>query len=75
MENIKTWKIKSSTSSLNLCVPDELAQVAVIEAQEWQGFPNTDKEWEILPPQWGESPGTGRVYWVVEICRCLNLTI
>ena len=51
MENIKTWKIKSSTSSLNLCVTDELAQVAVIEAQEWQGFPNTDKEWEILPPQ------------------------
>ena len=55
MENIKKWKIKSSTSSLNLCVPEELAQVAVIEAQEWQGFPNTDKEWEILPPHSGGS--------------------
>ena len=27
-----TWKIKSSTSSLNLCAPNKLAQITVLQA-------------------------------------------
>ena len=32
LENTTTWKIKSSTSSLNLCTPNKLAQITVLEA-------------------------------------------
>ena len=32
LENATTWKIKSSTSSLNLCAPNKLAQITVLEA-------------------------------------------
>ena len=32
LENITTWKIKSSTSSLDLCAPTKLAQITVLEA-------------------------------------------
>ena len=34
LENTKTWKIKSLTSSLDLCVPTKLAQVTVLEASK-----------------------------------------
>ena len=30
LENITTWKIKSSTSSLDLCAPTKFAQIAVL---------------------------------------------
>ena len=32
LENTTTWKIKSSASTLNLCVPNKLAQITVLEA-------------------------------------------
>ena len=32
LENTTTWKIKSSTSSLDLCAPTKLAQITVLEA-------------------------------------------
>ena len=32
LENTTTWKLKSSTSSLDLCAPTKLAQIAVLEA-------------------------------------------
>ena len=32
LENPTTWKIKFSTSSLSLCVPNKLAQITVLEA-------------------------------------------
>ena len=32
LENSTTWKIKSSTSSLDLCAPNKLAQITVLEA-------------------------------------------
>ena len=31
LENTTTWKIKSSTSSLDLCAPTKLAQITVLE--------------------------------------------
>ena len=31
LENTKTWKIKSLTSSLDLCAPTKLAQITVLE--------------------------------------------
>ena len=34
LENTATWKIKSSTSSLDLCVPTKLAQTTVLEASK-----------------------------------------
>ena len=34
LENATTWKIKSSTSSLDLCVPTKLAQITVLEASK-----------------------------------------
>ena len=34
LENTTTWKIKSLTSSLNLCVPTKLAQITVLEASK-----------------------------------------
>ena len=34
LENTRTWKIKSSTSSLNLCAPNKFAQITVLEATE-----------------------------------------
>ena len=34
LENTTTWKIKSSTSSLDLCVPTKLAQITVLEASK-----------------------------------------
>ena len=32
LENTTTWKIKSLTSSLDLCAPTKLAQITVLEA-------------------------------------------
>ena len=32
LKNTKTWKVKSSTSSLDLCAPNKLAQITVLEA-------------------------------------------
>ena len=32
LENTTAWKIKSSTSSLDLCAPNKLAQITVLEA-------------------------------------------
>ena len=34
LENTTTWKIKSSTSILDLCAPTNLAQITVLEATE-----------------------------------------
>ena len=34
LENATTWKIKSSTSSLDLCVSTKLAQITVLEASK-----------------------------------------
>ena len=34
LQNIATWKIKSSASSLNLRAPKKLAQTTVLEANE-----------------------------------------
>ena len=34
LENTTTWKIKSLTSSLNLCAPNKHAQITVLEATE-----------------------------------------
>ena len=34
LENTAAWKIKSSTSSLDLCVPTKLAQITVLEASK-----------------------------------------
>ena len=34
LENPTTWKIKSSTSSLNLCAPTKLAQITVLEVSK-----------------------------------------
>ena len=33
-ENIATWKIKSSTSSVDLCAPTKFAQIAVLVASK-----------------------------------------
>ena len=34
LENTTTWKIKSSTVSLNLCAQNKLTQITVLEATE-----------------------------------------
>ena len=34
LENTTTWKIKSSTFSLNLCAQNKLTQITVLEATE-----------------------------------------
>ena len=34
LENTTIWKIKSSTSSLDLCAPTKLAQITVLEASK-----------------------------------------
>ena len=34
LENTATWKLKSSTSSLDLCVPTKLAQITVLEVSK-----------------------------------------
>ena len=34
LKNTTIWKIKSSTSSLDLCVPTKLAQIIVLEASK-----------------------------------------
>ena len=34
LENTTTWKIKPSTSSLDLCAPAKLTQITVLEASK-----------------------------------------
>ena len=34
LENTTTWKIKSSTSNLDLCMPTKLAQITVLEVSK-----------------------------------------
>ena len=34
LKNTTTWKIKSSTSRLDLCVPTKLAQITLLEASK-----------------------------------------
>ena len=36
VENTTTWKVKPSTSSLDLCAPAKLAQVTVLEASKME---------------------------------------
>ena len=43
LENITTWKIKSSTSNVSLCVSNELVQITVTEAKKWCNWKNWKK--------------------------------
>ena len=40
LEYTTTWKIKSSTSSLNLCAPNKLSQITVLEVTKMKQKPS-----------------------------------
>ena len=52
LENTTTWKIKSSTSSLDLCAPTKLTQITVWKQSRWSRNPVWPLEYTRMVQLW-----------------------